>query len=359
MPRALVLSGNGVRGAFQAGVVHRLAENSGESWQIVHGISTGALNAVLAVQGRLDDMVQLWENQAARGLTAFRSRLETAAAAAPPGILTVADVQAIDALFDSRELAESLEPYTAVLPAHLEAREAQLRLQVACLQTGESLLVDPAQDVIRDEIETLLLAALAVPQVFDPVTVTLRRDGLACSGRAYQFAGGETLSLTPIGDAVRTAATAGIELEGIDVVLCTPPSPEATPHEYHGLLEIGFRATDLAVDAIYRAELERFRMANHLAGFRAGTGSANPSAIPPEIDAAVRDCFPAGRYRPLELRLIRPTAASWREFTGRDDADLTGEFPAPLDRNGELARLILDYGRWLADQPGHHLLIPR
>jgi len=358
MARALVLSGGGVRGAFQAGVVHRLAEAGAGPWDVVCGVSAGALNAVFAVQDRFDAMVRLWEEQAARGLTAFRSRLDAAAlatAAVAPGIVAWADIQALDGLYDNRELAEIVEPFTAGLPARLEASGRQLRFGVVCLQTGEYVAADPARDVPPDRIVDLALASTAIPLAFDPVPLELRRDGLACSGRRCQFVDGGARNVTPLADAITTAGEAGLELDGIDVVLCTPFGLEGAVHEFHGLLEIGLRAEDILVDEIYRNDLELFRRANLLATLRHDLERAGERGL---LDEMARHGLDIGRYRPLELRIVRPTAASWREFTGREDADLHGEFPAPLDRNAELLRLVLGYGRWLADHPEHHTLVP-
>ncbi len=364
MGRALVLSGGGVRGAFQAGAVHRLAESGTGGWQVVCGVSAGALNALLISQDLLDEMLRLWQEQARRGLTAFRSRLDAAALAVhavAPGILTYADVQAMDGLFDNRELAEILDPFTAGLERRLEELGRQLRVGVVCLQTGEYVAADPVRDVRAEEITDLVMASTAIPLAFDPVELHLLRDGLACSGRRCQFVDGGTRNVTPLADAIHAAASSGIELEGIDVVLCSPLDPAGAAHEFHGLLEIGLRSEDILLNEIYRNDVELFRRANLLAAIRArlaaetGSGAALAGDV---IQAMERHGIPIDSYRPLDLRILRPTLASWREFTGREDADLLGEYPETLDRNGEVVRLILGYGRWLAEHPEHHLTVP-
>ena len=50
MTRALVLSGGGARGAFQAGVVEGLVADRGIDFDILFGVSTGALNAAFLAQ---------------------------------------------------------------------------------------------------------------------------------------------------------------------------------------------------------------------------------------------------------------------------------------------------------------------
>src|SRR4051812_30215694 len=68
LKRALVLSGGGVKGAFEAGAVDYLVNQAGLDFQFFFGTSTGALNVSLLGQARnYDDLVfrtrqlkQLW-----------------------------------------------------------------------------------------------------------------------------------------------------------------------------------------------------------------------------------------------------------------------------------------------------------
>ncbi len=59
--RALVLAGGGSRGAYQIGVWKALRE-MGIEFDIVTGVSVGALNGALITQGDFDAAVELWEN---------------------------------------------------------------------------------------------------------------------------------------------------------------------------------------------------------------------------------------------------------------------------------------------------------
>lgn len=66
--KALVLSGGGARGAFEAGVVQALWER-GYRPDIITGVSVGALNATVLAQGHdgaADDLVALWRGVSAR-----------------------------------------------------------------------------------------------------------------------------------------------------------------------------------------------------------------------------------------------------------------------------------------------------
>ena len=56
---ALVLSGGGSRGAYEAGVWQALTD-LGISIDIVTGSSVGAINGAMICQGSLEDTVNLW-----------------------------------------------------------------------------------------------------------------------------------------------------------------------------------------------------------------------------------------------------------------------------------------------------------
>jgi len=360
MTRALVLSGGGVRGIFQAGVIDRLVERGGSRWSVFTGVSAGAINALLTAQDRVAEMSNLWMRQTEGGLTAYRSRLDLANLAVhalAPGLLTYADVEALDGIYDNRELLEILEPFAAGLSGRLEELGHHLRIGIVCLQTGEYLSVDPTRHVAAADIARLVLASTAIPLAFDPVELTLDLPGAGCSGRRCQFADGGARNITPLADAIGAAREAGIELEGIDVIQCLPWDPAGARHEYHGLLGIGLRAEEILTNEIYRNDLELFLQANALAALREQLTSSEDEASRALLDRLTAVIPHLGRYRPMDLRIIRPTPESWRAFTGREEADLGVEFPGDLDRNAELLRLIHGYGRWLAEHREFHTVV--
>src|ERR1700676_1802449 len=57
--RALVLSGGGALGAFEAGVVRGLWD-AGERFDLICGTSIGAINASFVAQAKIDELSTLW-----------------------------------------------------------------------------------------------------------------------------------------------------------------------------------------------------------------------------------------------------------------------------------------------------------
>ena len=65
--KALVLSGGGARGAYEAGVIAGL-HTKGEQFDIICGTSIGAINGSLVAQGRFDGLAALWHAIGSRGI---------------------------------------------------------------------------------------------------------------------------------------------------------------------------------------------------------------------------------------------------------------------------------------------------
>jgi NTE family protein len=62
MKKALVLAGGGTRGIYQLGVLKALAELGEDDFNMVFGVSVGALNAAMIVQNDLDRMAYMYDH---------------------------------------------------------------------------------------------------------------------------------------------------------------------------------------------------------------------------------------------------------------------------------------------------------
>jgi len=135
--RALVMSGGGSRGAFQLGAADYLVNNRGLDFQVIAGVSTGSLNAILMAQGAgleglkssLGELRSLWSGiRSVRDV--FSSRFL--------GQLLV--LFAKDSVYSTRPLAELIARH--VSPERLRASGKQLRIGAVSLETGDFMTVD-------------------------------------------------------------------------------------------------------------------------------------------------------------------------------------------------------------------------
>ena len=164
-PVALVLSGGGAKGAYEAGVAAALVE-AGVPIRLAAGSSAGALNAAMnaaaAGEGRLDRLEAAW-----RGMTRERIyglRAPVALAGLLPGWLTLLTVQRAGALLDPAPLRE-------LIGATLDVERVR-RSPVAVVVVTTDLarrrlrVFDNASLTVE-----ALVAAAAVPGAFPPVAI--------------------------------------------------------------------------------------------------------------------------------------------------------------------------------------------
>jgi CRP/FNR family transcriptional regulator, cyclic AMP receptor protein len=155
--RALVLSGGGARGAYEAGVVAALCER--EEFDIISGTSIGAINAALTAQGATGRLRALWRSVPERALIR--------------GISPIHELWAIVRRRDARRLRRALE-----LTADVARGFGALRYAHPKALRRISHLLDPAPIVTMlrtvlnyDELNrTLIIGAtnltLARPEAF-------------------------------------------------------------------------------------------------------------------------------------------------------------------------------------------------
>ena len=101
MPTALVLSGGGAKGAWEAGAAVAFVE-AGLPVRLVAGSSAGALNAAMLADGRLDRLQALWSSVSRDQV--YRLRPGVFFAGLLPGWLTLLTLDAAGSLFDPAPL---------------------------------------------------------------------------------------------------------------------------------------------------------------------------------------------------------------------------------------------------------------
>ena len=160
-PAALVLSGGGAKGAWEAGVAIAFIER-GVPVRLVAGSSAGALNAAMVADGRLPRLETLWRTITRDQVYALRSAV--VASALLPGFLSLFAVDRAGSLFDPAPL-RALVTETVDLD---RVRRSPIRLLVVTAD-----LARRAPRVFDNATVSVdaLMAAAAVPGAFPPVEV--------------------------------------------------------------------------------------------------------------------------------------------------------------------------------------------
>jgi len=174
-PIALVLSGGGAKGAYEAGVAAVLAER-GLPIRLVAGSSAGALNAAMIADGRVDRLDALWRGLSRDRVYALRTRVFFAGLL--PGWLTLLALDRAGSLFDPQPLRELID--ATVDLERIRASPVRLLVVTTDLARREPRLFDN-----RTLTREALMAAAAVPGAFPAVEVdgALLVDG-GLTGRA-------------------------------------------------------------------------------------------------------------------------------------------------------------------------------
>ncbi|HET7876349.1 MAG TPA: patatin-like phospholipase family protein [Methylomirabilota bacterium] len=174
-PMALVLSGGGAKGAYEAGVAAAFVDR-GLPIRLVAGSSAGALNAAMIASGRADRLEAMWGTITREQI--YRLRAPVFFAGFLPGWLTLLVLNETSSLFDPAPLRDLI---TAALDFdRLQASPVRLLVTATDLARGDKRVFDNHTVTVD-----ALMAASAVPGLFPPVEVdgALLVDG-GLTGRA-------------------------------------------------------------------------------------------------------------------------------------------------------------------------------
>ncbi len=251
--RALVLSGGGAKGSFQIGVMEELILNRGLDFEILCGVSVGALNASFLAQAPFDPnhsdislqnlkkafitLRRLWLEEIEGNESVYLKR-----PGADAGIVLGAD-----SIYDPEPLKRLLKKYLS--PKSLRRSKRVLKIQYVSLESGELKTANHKSPKIVDYV----LASGTMPYYFPPVKI--KKEHLADGG---------IRDITPLGQAFQAGA------EAIYVIYASPfhVEPQSFLESWAGMKINAFtylgRAVELMVNEIYRTDIEGAKRLNTL-----------------------------------------------------------------------------------------------
>lgn len=268
MRRALVLSGGGVKGAFQVGVLRGLLDKEALDYDIYTGISVGALNASILATGELKDTLpqleDLWLNKVKGNKSVWTHHMWFYMLSAIIIILFLFFVtfltfllsldKFITVIFFIISMLSFYLPYYVFQNTHsiysnsplrrlvndnldvdkLKSSGKMLRIGAVCFETGEYHVADES----RDNIVKWIMASSAFP-VFFPMEEI---DDL-------HWTDGGIANSAPIRDALSLGATE------IDIILASPVLPDKHDKIFGMNKEI-MRVVDIMLTQTMKNELD-------------------------------------------------------------------------------------------------------
>lgn len=234
--RALVLSGGATKGAYQVGVLKKWIGEQGCDYDIMCGVSVGAINVAALAQSPLGnpkqgiiDLETFWRSINQNSIIAKWKYLGR--------LLSLSKTSA----YDASPLIKLLNDNIDVNAIRKSGR--RLRVGAVCLDTGEFKYGrEDNPDFIK-----WVQASSSYPFFMQPVEI----DGkLWCDGGLRH--------MTPLREAIRLGA------DEIDVIMCSnPASPNPwDPRGKAAVPDYVFRIIDLMTDQILRSDLQLVGLSN-------------------------------------------------------------------------------------------------
>jgi predicted acylesterase/phospholipase RssA len=328
---ALVLSGGGSRGAYEAGVIAALVRRAGVTdgeplpgLDAVVGTSIGSLNGWFVATAQYSELSRLWHTIAAQSVFVLKRRFQPILDESSGVLTRVVDALSLEhglvtnlqGLFEgghvSRFIARVVDGARApVVPfgftvTNLSRQRAEVFYRLPspispslrdfvnsaiATVTGNETASRPADSGI---LARALTASTAIPVLFDPIE--MRFDG-----ETSQYVDGGIADNTPVDIALAVARR-------IHTVLVDPISP--APATYGNALEIGFASFGVAQRRILEAALRSAALSTQTKRLFANTSDP------------VRRRYLSGIYD-ADLSIIRPaTGVSLNAFDFSNQADI-------------------------------------
>lgn len=256
--KALVLAGGGSKGAFQVGVLKRWMAEEGKDYDIMCGVSVGALNVAGLSQTPKGDpkSAQEWlENFWLTKITGTKSVYKRWF---PFGRLHSLWLKSI---YDSSPLMKLVKDNMDMSKVSMNGRK--LAVGAVCLDTGEHAFGTEQDSNFADWV----LGSSSFPVFLTPIEI---------NGKLWSDGG--IVNITPLGQAIRMGA------DEVDVILCSDPWAQDpwTATRKVAVPDIVIRTLELMNDQIAKNDLEEVGLKNDLA-------SINP------------------KYRKVTVRVVMPS----------------------------------------------------
>jgi NTE family protein len=271
MKRGLVLSGGGAKGMFQIGALDYLIDEAKMDFDVISGVSVGALNGVMLAMDRYAELQKIW------------STIEDGKVYTRPNFWSYVRVLfGARSLYSNRPLLKMLVEHS-VLP---ELVKKPFHFGVVGLESGRYYSLGN-EDVSPESI----LASTAIPVVWAPV-----KSPGDTNDRAHYVDGG-VRNVTPIGDILHH------DLDEIVVIACNNLNADlhAAPAP-RNILHVATRSIEILLDEVVRNDLEAFLRVNELLQDVA----AYNATLPPGAEPFVARNRTGRAYRHIPITIIDP-----------------------------------------------------
>jgi len=227
---ALILSGGGARGAFQVGAEMYARQVMGYHWDIIAGVSVGALNGAMLAMHRYQRLLEIWN-------TITDAPVYTGGFNLP---------SVIGLLLGAKSFYGNA-PLQKMMKQEFEAGKIidDLHVGVVSLLTGEYLQF--TKEFL--ELPEALLASASIPVIWPPVDISPEHQVMVDGG---------VRNISPVGDVLE------LEPDEIVIINCSAEHPTVLEKAPSNVLSIGMRALDIMQNEIFVNDVKSFLRINAL-----------------------------------------------------------------------------------------------
>jgi NTE family protein len=227
---ALVLSGGGAKGAFQCGAEKYAREVKGYHWDIIAGVSVGALNGTMLAMEKYQRLYEVWN-------TISNDQVYT-------GGFNL--ISTIKLLFGAKSFYGN-EPLRRLLIQEWDPEKikADLRVGAVSLVSGEYIEFRGGDPKLMEAV----LASTVMPVIWTPVDIS---EEYRC------MVDGGVRNISPIGDILDA------DPDEVVIINCSPEATDPLAAPPANIVKIGERTLDILLNELFRSDMHEFVRINAL-----------------------------------------------------------------------------------------------
>jgi len=227
---ALILSGGGARGAFQVGAEKYARDVKGYHWDIIAGVSVGALNGAMLAMHRYTRLMEIWDSISGSQVYTGGFNL----------------ISLVKLMFGAKSFYGNA-PLQKLMQREFEAGRIIDDLHVGVV----SLINGDYMQFTKESLELVkaILASASIPVVWPPVDIAPDRLAMVDGG---------VRNISPVGDVL------DLEPDEIVIINCSAEQPPVMPGAAANVLSIGMRALDIMQNEIFVNDMKEFLRINAL-----------------------------------------------------------------------------------------------
>jgi len=227
---ALILSGGGARGAFQCAAEKYAREVKGYQWDIIAGVSVGALNAAMLGMRKYARLWDIWN-------TVMPDQVYT-------GGFNAWSV--LKLLFGAKSFYGN-KPLEKLLREELASGTISVDVRIGAV----SLIAGEYVQFMRSDphLPEAILASTVMPIIWTPVDVSPQYPCMVDGG---------VRNISPVGDVLDS------EPDEIVIINCGGQESAPLPEPPNNILKIGQRTLDILLNELFRGDMQEFLRINAL-----------------------------------------------------------------------------------------------